>query len=274
MSAAWEGAGHLVNFWGTDTFPAVEAVMDYYDEEDMPAFSVPATEHSIMTSLHEVGEMDVLEQLLDEYPTGLLSVVIDSYDYRAFIREAARRFKDRILARAGKLVFRPDSGTPSDVTMECFDLLEEGFGSTVNGKGYKTLNPKVGILWGDGIDPTGIRSVLYTLETAGIAADVMVFAMGGGLLQKINRDTQRFAFKSSYQERNGVGYEIFKNPLDASKASKRGKFVLTKDDTGAYRTTNILAEDPEGEDLLQIVFENGEIVREYNFKEVRENAKL
>ncbi len=112
MSAAVEGAGHLINFLGTDTVPAIDVIMDYYNMTDMPAFSVPATEHSIMTSLGRAGEMDLMGQLLDKYPTGILSVVIDSYDYREFIEESFKQYGEKILNRDGKLVFRPDSGPP------------------------------------------------------------------------------------------------------------------------------------------------------------------
>lgn len=272
-SAASAGAGHLINFMGTDTFPAVELIMDYYGVAEMPAFSVPATEHSIMTSLGRGGEMGVVGDLLDKYPEGILSLVIDSYDYRNFIKETVRLYKDKILARDGKLVFRPDSGMPSEVTMECMELLEEGFGTKINSKGYKTLDPKVGVLWGDGIDVQGVRSVLYTLATRGFAASNMVFGMGGGLLQKVNRDTQRFAFKSSYQERNGKGYDVYKQPLDVSKASKRGKLMLILTEDGGVKTVRQDSDVArEGEDLLETVFKDGELIRDMTFDEIRANA--
>jgi nicotinamide phosphoribosyltransferase len=285
-SACTAGAGHLVNFMGTDTFPAVELTMDYYNAPEVTAYSVPATEHSIMTARGRGGEMEILGQLLDEYPEGILSVVIDSYDYREFITEASKRFKDKIEARRdilapdgtvlapGKTVFRPDSGAPSEVTMECATLLEEGFGATTNSKGYKVLNPKVGILWGDGIDIPGVRSILYTLEVRGFAASNMVFGMGGGLLQKINRDTQRFAFKSSYQERDGVGHDIFKQPIDRTKMSKRGKLMLVLTEDGGYKTVRQDTDvSNKGEDTLEDVFVDGELVRDMTFDEVRANAQ-
>lgn len=273
-SAATAGAGHLINFLGTDTFPSVELIMDYYGMADMPAFSVPATEHSIMTALGVDGEMDIVEDLLNKYPTGILSLVIDSYNHIEFIKEVARRFKDRILARDGKLVFRPDSGSPSAVTMECAELIESEFGTTtVNSKGYKTFGPKLGILWGDGIDTQGVRSILYTLTTRGYSADTIVFGMGGGLAQKINRDVQRFAFKSSYQERFGVGYDVWKSPIDVSKASKRGKLMLILTEDGGYKTVKQDSDVARGgEDLLETVFKDGELTRDMDFNEVRNNA--
>ena len=272
-SACLAGAGHLVNFMGTDTFPAVELTMDYYNSKEVTAYSVPATEHSIMTSRGRDGEMEILGDLLDKYPTGILACVIDSYDYREFIKEAVRRYKDKILAREGKLVFRPDSGMPSEVTMECAELLAEGFGTTINSKGYKVFDPKVGLLWGDGIDVMGARSILFTLTTRGFAASNIVFGMGGGLLQKINRDTQRFAFKSSYQERGGVGYDIFKQPIDITKTSKKGKLMLILTEDGSYKTVKQDTDvAKEGIDFLETVFKDGELVRDMTFDEVRKNA--
>jgi len=273
QSAYIESAGHLINFMGTDTFPAVECAMDYYNASDVVAYSVPATEHSLMTARGKTGEMQILGDLLDKYPTGILSVVIDSYDYLAFIRNAVELYKDKILARDGKLVFRPDSGSPNQVTMEVINALNVGFGHTVNSKGYKVLNPKVGVLWGDGIDLQGVRGILFTMEVQGWAAENIVFGMGGGLCQKINRDTQRFAFKSSYQERNGVGYDVFKDPIDSSKASKRGRLALIKDSNGEIKTVRQDSDAArEGADLLEVVFKDGELIRDMSFEDVRKNT--
>ena len=271
QSAYIESAGHLINFMGTDTFPAVECAMDYYNAPEVVAYSVPATEHSLMTARGKAGEMQILGELLDKYPTGILSIVIDSYDYLAFIANAVKNFKDKILSRDGKLVFRPDSGAPNQVTMEVIDALAAGFGHTTNSKDYKVLNPKVGVLWGDGIDIQGIADILFTMEVRGWASENIVFGMGGGLCQKINRDIQRFAFKSSYQERDGVGYGIFKNPIDKSKRSKKGRLKLIRDTSGRFSTVR---ENEDGEDILEPVFKNGELVREMTFEQVRKNAKL
>lgn len=268
-TAALAGAGHLVNFKGTDTVPAMELLMEFYDT-DVPAFSVPATEHSVMTSQGREGEERVLEQLLDAYPTGILSIVIDSYDYRKFIKLAGSKYKDRILSREGKVVFRPDSGDPIEVTNEVLTLLSGHFGSTQNNKGYDTLNPKVGALWGDGIDLTDMSNILNSMAQRKWSADNIVFGMGGGLLQKINRDTQRFAFKSNYQVRSGVGYDIFKDPIDSSKASKRGRLKLVRDGD----TVKTVREEEPGKDLLEVVFENGQVKRSYTLDEVRKNASL
>lgn len=273
QSAYIEGAGHLINFMGTDTFPAVECAMDYYNAPEVVAHSVPATEHSVMTARGRAGEMRILGDLLDEYPTGILSVVIDSYDYIAFIKNAVVNYKDKILARDGKLVFRPDSGQPTKVTMEVLNCLADNFGYTINSKGYRVLNSKVGALWGDGIDINGIKEILTAMKSNGYSAENIVFGMGGGLLQKINRDTQRFAFKSSYQERDGVGYDIFKDPIDSSKRSKRGMLMLVKGDDGKLKTIRQDSDAAtEGFDLLEDTLVDGRLYRDMTFDEVRRNA--
>ena len=271
-SAGVEGAGHLINFQGTDTVKAMEVAMEYYNAPlDGLAYSVPATEHSVMTAQGKDGEEALFGDLLRKYPEGILSVVIDSYDYKRFVNEIARKYKDVILARKGKVVFRPDSGEPNTVTLDVLNGLYDVFGGTKNDKGYIELNSKVGMLWGDGLDYDGIRSILFTMRNNGYSTNNIVFGMGGGLLQKINRDVQRFAFKSSAQCRNGVWHDIFKQPLDSSKKSKKGILALVKDDAGNYNTVQTLDINDKN-NVMQTVFENGVITKEYSFEDVRRNV--
>jgi nicotinamide phosphoribosyltransferase len=288
-SAAIEGASHLINFMGTDTFAGVDTILDFYAqglaEDYMPSFSVPASEHSIMTPLGRDGEMKVFERLLDKFPAGILSVVIDSYDYQNFIEQAGTRFRDKIEARQpilapdgsllapAKVVFRPDSGEPVATSLDVFRRLAKNFGRDANSKGYKVLNPYVGMLWGDGIDMDGIVDICDSFVANKISVDNIVFGMGGGLLQKINRDTQCFAFKSSYQVRDGMGFDIQKDPLDQSKRSKKGRLAVIEDSPGTYRTLQEVTGDVTG-DLLQPVFRNGELLRVQNFEDIRANANV
>jgi len=268
-SAGSGGAGHLVNFQGTDTIQALEFAMEYYNAP-VCAYSVPATEHSIMTALGEAGEMEMMGSLLDKYPEGILSVVIDSYDYIKFIENTHKAYGNKIMTGKCKVVFRPDSGEPVRTSLKVVELLAEKFGSYKNSKGYKALHPNIGVLWGDGIDKEGINHILDTLKSYGWSSDCIVFGMGGGLLQKVNRDTQRFAFKSSAQRRKGIWHDIWKDPVDKSKVSKRGKLKLIKEG----KTFRTVSQQTSGEDLLEVVFENGELKRDMSFDEVRENAKL
>lgn len=266
-SSAVGGAGQLLSFMGTDTVPALEFMMDYYNA-DVCAYSVPATEHSIMTSCGKEGEFDVVQQLLDDYPIGILSVVIDSYDYKNFIKVLGTRFKNQIIKRDGKLVFRPDSGDPVDTTLEVLELLGKYFGYSYNSKGFKVLNEKVGVLWGDGIDKDGIVQIMASCQDARWATSNLVFGMGGALHQKVNRDTQRCAFKSSYQVANGAEKEIFKDPIDKSKRSKRGKLALIKI-YDRYETRERC--DDDNHDLLVPVFKNGKLLVDYTLDQMKEN---
>lgn len=274
-TAAIGGAAHLVNGLGTDTLPGMLLAMKYYgaDLKNL-AFSVPATEHSVMTAREREGEFEVVDQLLDEYPTGILSCVADSYDVMNFVQQIGTTFKDRILARDGKFVVRPDSvrdgdDTPAIQMADLSDALWDHFGGTTNSKGYKVLDPHVGLLWGDGIDPIGITKILTICKMRGYSAENYVFGMGGGLLQKVNRDTQRFAFKCSAQKRDGEWHDVHKGTN--GKTSKAGRLKLVEDH-GEIRTMR--EDETTAPDGLQTVFENGKIVREYSFDEIRANAKL
>lgn len=280
-AAAIGGLGHLVNFSGTDTLPAMELALSCYGADlDTLAFSVPATEHSVMTSLGEKGEEELLDQLLTDYPTGILSIVADSYNIYNFVDMLGMRFKDRVLARDGKVVVRPDSVTQTDPTparemVTLLRRLQGYFGSTQNAKGFDVLDPHVGLLWGDGINPRGITQILEETAGGGYSSENMVFGMGGGLLQKINRDTLRFAFKSSAQKRDGHWHDVCKKPLDVAKASKAGRLALIKGEVG-YRTVKLTPalEGSPYPDELVTVFENGEMVETWSFDEVRANAEL
>lgn len=270
-SAAIGGAGHLVNFQGTDTLPAMLLARDDYGAAlDTLAFSVPATEHSVMTSLGREGEYAVVGRLLNDYPSGILSVVADSYNIYDFTHNVADLWRERILARDGVFVVRPDSVTsahpyPSDLVAWILHTLWMGYQGTTNSKGFKVLDPHVRVLWGDGLDQHAIKGILARAQLEGFSAENLVFGMGGGLLQKVNRDTQRFAFKSSAQKRDGVWYDVWKDPVDSSKRSKRGRLSLTRD----YQTV-----PEQDDDVLRIVFEDGRLVNPITFDEVRRNAAL
>ena len=265
------GAGHLVNFKGTDTVAAIEYAMEYYNAE-VCAYSVPATEHSIMTSYGPEGEEKIFEDLIKEYPTGILSVVADSYDiFRACREIIGENLKEKILERYGVFVVRPDSGDPVATVLKILEILGDAYGTETNYKGFKELNPKIRILWGDGLDYDKIYDILLAMKNAGwSAANMATFGMGGGLLQKINRDTQRFAFKCSAQKRDGKWLDIFKDPADKTKASKKGRLALVKNGENFFT----VPETENTENLLDIVFEDGKIVKEIDFEAVRDNAEI
>jgi len=270
--AAIGGAAHLVNFNGTDTVPGLFGAMHWYNA-DVAGFSVPATEHSIMTAEGREGEFNVVERLLKDYPNGILSVVIDSYDYREFIKVCGTRFKDMIVTRDGILVFRPDSGDPVKTAVEVATLIMDYFGYSINERGYKKFNPKVKMLWGDGVNHSSINDICTEFIVNFIAISNIVFGMGGALLQQVHRDTMRCAFKSSYQIRNGQGYAIYKDPIDGSKKSKRGRLALAYNQRGEIITMEI-AHNNYAHDILGTVFEDGKLLIEHNFEDIVARASI
>lgn len=271
--AGFGGAAHLINFKGTDTVPALKFVHNVYGADlDTLAYSVPATEHSIMTPMGPTGESNIVGRLVEQFPTGILSVVGDSFNIYDFADKiCGQTYHDAILARDGVFVIRPDSGDPEEVMLKLVNILWNRFGGTTNSKGYRVVNPKVRLLWGDGINLDGVRDVLGNFMVNGWAAEnVACFGIGSNLLQRVNRDDLRFAFKCCAHYRDGKWVDVFKSPIEGGKNSKRGRLKLVRDgDT--YKTVRL---EESGEDVLVTVFESGELVKKYTFDEVRENAKL
>lgn len=265
------GAAHLLNFSGTDTMAAVSLLNDYYGFAEMPGFSIPASEHSTITSWGKESEAEAMENMLDQYPTGLVACVSDSFDiFKACSDIWGTRLKDKILAREGTLVVRPDSGDPSTIVIQCLDLLIEKFGFSMTSKGYKLLPPQIRLIQGDGIDLDETRRILDKVEAAGYATDNIAFGSGGALLQKVNRDTMKFAFKCSSITVKGEEKDVFKEPITAAfKKSKKGKFKLIHK-PGGYTTVNT---HEEGKDLLETVFKDGLLLIDENFEDIKARTK-
>ena len=274
-SARLCGSAHLLSFSGTDTIAALSIPENYYNDSSLYGFSVQATEHSVMTSMGDDGEEKQILHVIDKAKDGILSMVIDSYNYRNFLTEAGRsgsEINDAILSfldrQGNKIVFRPDSGEPVSTTIDCLNLLEEGFGCHMTDKGYKVFDLNIGLLWGDGLNYQKIRDILFAMKSNGWAAENIIFGMGGGLHTAVTRDTQRNAFKCSAQLRNDEWHDIFKNPLDSSKKSKTGRFKLIKENN-SFKTVPI---DSEGENYLKTVFRNGKLLVDDEFANVKERA--
>lgn len=272
-SAGLGGMAHLVNFEGTDTTPGILFAEEYYEAEKVGA-SIPASEHSTITAWGRDREADAFENMLAQFPEGLVACVSDSYDiYEACSKIWGEKLKDKVLGRKGTLVVRPDSGDPPVVVCQVLDALGKAFGYTRNEKGFKVLPPEVRVIQGDGIDYVMTRQILSCMDIQGWSAENIAFGMGGALLQKLNRDTQKCAFKCSEATVNGEDRDVWKDPVtDPGKRSKAGRLKLLRE-TGAHgpvwRTVNARE---EGEDQLVEVFRNGEILREYTFDEVRQRA--
>jgi nicotinamide phosphoribosyltransferase len=283
-SAGLGGMAHLVNFLGTDTVSGVLAARTYYGEA-MAGYSIPAAEHSTITSWGREHEVDAYRNMLRRFarPGSLVAVVSDSYDiYHAIIEHWGKTLRDEVIASGATVVVRPDSGDPVEVVHRCVSLLNEAFGSTVNGKGYRVLN-HVRVIQGDGVNPESIRAILERITAAGYAADNLAFGMGGALLQKLTRDTQKFALKCSAARIDGTWRDVWKDPVtDQGKLSKRGRMTLLRHrEYGSYRTVPLPGDavslpvdaiEPGWEEVMQTVWENGELKREWSFAEVREKA--
>lgn len=256
-SSAIGGLAHLVNFMGTDTVASLGMAKKYYFEYGMPAYSIPAAEHSTITSWGEYRETDAYINMVEQFggEGKLYAVVSDSYDlYNAISNIWGGTLRDRVLSKGGTLVVRPDSGIPEEVVLKCLVLLEEKFGSSLNSKGYKLLPKQIRLIQGDGVNYFSIKKILETLKTAGWSADNVAFGMGGALLQQINRDQLSWAMKC-----NAIRFDdsfewvpVQKKPkTDPLKNSKAGKIIG-----------------------LPISYSNGAIHSPTSFKEVRSRAAL
>jgi nicotinamide phosphoribosyltransferase len=282
-SARVAGAAHLVNFMGSDTISGIRMANHYYDCP-MAAFSVPAAEHSTMTAWGKDREKEAFENILNKYgkPGAIVSVVSDAYDIFNAIRIWGVDLKQKVIDSGALLVIRPDSGEPVDMVLRVVREIEKYFGSTTNTKGYKVLN-NVRVLQGDGIDTEMIERILFNLKVHGYSADNMVFGSGGALLQKVNRDTYKFAMKASaiqcIGKKHGNKYwkDVYKDPVtDPGKKSKKGRLTLLRSNmTGEYMTCPVLDKyDESFTEVLQVVYKNGTLYNETTFKEVRERAKI
>ncbi len=287
--AAFAGAAHLVNSRGTDTVVAVQAIEFAYDEP-MAGNSIAASEHSTTTTHGKDGEVQLVSQMFDAYanPGAVFATVIDSYDAIRFIREITPRFKQRLIDSGATWVLRPDSGDPIKTPIRCVIELEKIFGTSINTKGYKVLN-YVRVIQGDGIIPEQVTEILNELMKLGYSASNMAFGMGGGLLQKNNRDTYKFALKCSAIHINGKWIDVYKDPsvydenwnkLDVKsfKSSKRGRLELMYNSKlGTYKTVRIehMMDTPDDwKPILETVFDSGYMIRRTPFSAIRKNAGM
>lgn len=291
-TAAFAGAGHLVSFQGSDTTIAILAVNEGYDA-DMSAFSIPASEHSTVTMHGRDGEEQFLENMFDNYakPGAIFATVIDSYDWVEFIRKLAPKFKERLKESEATWVFRPDSGDPIETPIQVVRELDSIFGHTVNTKGYKVLN-NVRVIQGDGIDQADVQHILTGLLDEGWAATNMAFGMGGGLLQKNNRDTQKMTMKCCAVEIDGVWQDVYKDPAvynedwtlskeKSFKISKRGRLALLRNKrTNDWITVKedlakkMLARGDGWESMLKTVYDSGSLKNHITMDQVRKNAGI
>jgi nicotinamide phosphoribosyltransferase len=270
-SAGIGGLAHLVNFKGTDTITALLYGREFY-YEDIAGFSIPAMEHSTITSWGKENEVEAYRNMLNLHakPGALLACVSDSYDiYNACDKLWGEELKEQVIDSGAIVVIRPDSGNPVEVNLKCAQILDTHFGSTLNSKGYKVLN-HVRLIQGDGVNYETIDRVLHVLEANGYSSDNIAFGQGGGLLQHVNRDDFKFAMKCSSVNVNGTWRDVYKDPAtDPGKTSKKGRLQLIRNEQGEYQT---VPERPWNKDELVTVYENGQLLVDYTLEQVRINA--
>jgi nicotinamide phosphoribosyltransferase len=274
-SAALGGASHMVNFLGSDTIEGVLAARRYYDEP-MAAFSIPATEHSTITSWGGPDkEIEPYRNMLKQYgaPGALLACVSDSYDiYNATSNLWAGELLQEVKDSGATVVIRPDSGDPTVVPIEIIELLMEKVGYEINEKGYKVLPYYFRVLQGDGINSDTIKIILDRMKEKGLSASNIAFGQGGGLLQQIDRDTLKFAMKASAIQVNGEWRDVFKDPItDKGKRSKKGRLGLSQTEDGKFVTVRE-SEISQQVNVLQDVFVDGLLLNTTTFAEVRKRA--
>ncbi|MBA4045314.1 MAG: nicotinate phosphoribosyltransferase [Erythrobacter sp.] len=273
-SAALGGMAHLVNFMGTDTMEGLMAARRYYGA-DMAGFSIPAAEHSTMTSWGREREEAAYANMLDAFDGEgrSVAVVSDSYDLDAALTGIwGGSLRDKVLARKGTLVVRPDSGDPVETPLRTVKTLWEAFGGTINAKGFRVLDPHVRVIQGDGMTPATIARLIDRLIAEGFAIDNIAFGMGGGLLQLVNRDTLRFAMKANaMRDAEGVWHDVAKAPAtDPGKASKAGRQAVVRDD--GRLTARRFEAVAEADNVLVPVWRNGTILVRHSFDDMRARA--
>ncbi len=293
--AALAGLGHLANFIGTDTVAAIDYAEDLYNAEGVVGVSVPATEHSVMCMGTKENEIDTFRRLItDLYPSGIVSIVSDTWDFWKVITEFAKELKPEILARnpnelgLAKTVFRPDSGDP--VKVICGDpdapvgsaehkgavqCLWEIFGGTETERGFKQLHERVGLIYGDSITLDRAEAILKKLAANGFASSNIVFGVGSYTYQYLTRDTFGFAMKATWGQVDGEGREIFKDPVTDKGDKKSAAGLLRVEETAeGYALFDRQTAEQERQGAYKTVFQDGNLMRETNLDQIRQRLSV
>lgn len=287
------GMGHLLSSSGTDTVPAIDAAELWYNADsskELIGSSVPATEHSVMCMGSKEGEIGTFKRLINDlYPSGIVSIVSDTWDFWQVVTEFLPELKQDILNRKenelglAKVVIRPDSGDPVDiicgdesspvdhVRKGAIECLWEIFGGEINSKGYKELNPRIGLIYGDSITIERAEKIMSKLKDKGFSSTNVVFGVGSYTYQMITRDTCGFAMKATAGVVDGTFKEIFKDPAtdDGTKKSARG-YVRVELEDGEYVMYDQQTPEQEQSGCLQTVFKDGNLIVDDTFQNIRE----
>ena len=291
-AAILSGIGHLALFTGTDTIPAIIAIMSHYSnglpDDYLIGGSVPATEHSVVCAGGYGQEIDTLGRLLALYPTGILSYVSDTWDLWKLLTETVVDLREVILARDGKLVIRPDSGDP--VRILCGDpdapvgspaykgvveLLWEVFGGSATSTGHRLLDPHIGVIYGDGISEDREVAILHGLARKGFASGNVVFGDGSYRYQYATRDVYAQAMKATWAQIDDVGHDLFKDPITdtGDKRSAKGRLAVLYDDNHQLTLVQQASDADIFRSLLRPVLRDGQLLIDEGWHTIRARAQ-
>jgi nicotinamide phosphoribosyltransferase len=300
-SAISSGLGFLTSSFGTDTVPTLAAARYYYNEPYSAGVSVPASEHAVMTAYGKESEIEGFRRLMKQFPTGILSIVSDSFDLWKVCTDYLCQLKDEILNRNGKIVIRPDSGDPVDIICGerlrvsnhseykgdnwnevqmlpkekgVVELLWDVFGGTVNEQGYKVLDSHIGCIYGDSITLDRAEEICKRLKSKGFASTNVVFGVGSYSLGYATRDSQGCAIKATYCEVAGQPREIYKDPItdSGSKKSAKGLIAVYKDPIGGFMLIDRVSWKEVNNCELKTLLKDG-VITETTLEEIRNRIK-
>ncbi len=287
QSAISSGMGHGAVFLGSDTLPVISSLRKYYNAEGFVVGSVNATEHSVMCAGTKDDEIGTFRHLMDTYPTGILSVVSDTWDLWKVLTKYLPELKEEVLARDGKLVIRPDSGDPVDIICGetrtlgaklpkdkgVVELLWDIFGGTVNDQGFKVLDTHIGAIYGDSITTERAENICQRLHDKGFASTNVVLGIGSFTYQFNTRDTFGFAMKATSVVVNGERREIFKDPITDDGVKKSAKGLVKVDKVNnEYVLVDQVTPAQENEGELQVIYEDGKFVNQVTLQEIRDKV--
>lgn len=283
-SAILSGIGHLMSFSGTDTIPAYLEVKKLYGE--CVGGSVPATEHSVASAYG--NDMDYFNAIIDTYPTGIVSVVSDTWDFWSVLTDILPQYKERIMARDGKIVIRPDTGIPEliicgdpDGKTEAerkgaIEVLWDLFGGVVNSKGYRELDSHIGLIYGDAITLERTKEICRRLKEKGFASTNVVLGIGSFTYQFNTRDTFGFALKSTMCVVDGHEKFIFKDPktdIGSIKKSQKGCVAVINNNGEYIFEDQLTYTNACNKTEMMRVFKDGQILHNESWDSIKKRLK-
>ena len=287
-AAMMSGFGHALSFLGSDTTPVFDFVDQYYPDDDVDydiIKTVFATEHSVMCAGGKEQEIDTISRINSLYETGIVSQVMDTWDLWKVLTEILPKLKDQIMSRNGKLVIRPDSGDPANIlcgdpeakngtprSKGVIQLLWEEFGGEVNVHGYKVLDSHIGAIYGDAITFERAREIMARLAAKGFSSGNVVLGIGSYTYQMVTRDTHQFAMKATHCVIDGVGQDIFKQPVtdDGTKWSATGRLAVAEYDDGELYVIEKATPEQEEASLLTPRWKDGSFLEKTSLSQIRE----